>query len=133
MIVVDTNLIIYLFMESARTPEAEAVLKRDPIWMAPVLWRSEFRNTLATLVRRNALTLNAALNIVTEAEGWLQGREYTINSSVVLQLADTSRCTAYDCEFISLAQDLGIPLVTADGQLLKAFPSVTVSPSQFAA
>ncbi len=103
------------------------------MWAAPVLWRSEFRNTLATLVRRHALTLDAALRIVDEAEGWLQGREYTVNSSVVLRLADASRCTAYDCEFVSLAQDLGIPLVTADGQLLKAFPSLTVSPNQFVA
>jgi len=59
MIVVDTDLITYLFVEADRTAEAEAVLKRDPIWVAPVLWRSEFRNTLATLVRRNALTLGA--------------------------------------------------------------------------
>ena len=80
MIVVDTNLITYLFVETDRTAEAEAVLKRDPMWVAPVLWRSEFRNTLATLVRRNALTLDAASSIVAEAEGWLQGREYTVNS-----------------------------------------------------
>jgi predicted nucleic acid-binding protein len=77
VIVVDTNLITYLFIESARTAEAETVLRRDPIWATPVLWRSEFRNTIATLVRRNALTLNAALGIVAEAEGWLHSREYT--------------------------------------------------------
>jgi predicted nucleic acid-binding protein len=131
VIVVDTNLITYLFVEAGRTAEAEAVLKRDPMWVAPVLWRSAFRNTLATLVRRNALTLDAALSIVAEAEGWLHGREYTVNSSVVLRLADASRCTAYDCEFVSLAQDLGVPFVTADGQVLKAFPSLAVSLSQF--
>ncbi|HTK86731.1 MAG TPA: type II toxin-antitoxin system VapC family toxin [Nitrospiraceae bacterium] len=131
MIVVDTNLIIYLFVETDRAAEAEAVLKRDPMWVAPVLWRSEFRNTLATLVRRNALTLDAASSIVAEAEGWLQGREYTVNSSIVLRLADASRCTAYNCEFVSLAQDLGVPFVTADRQVLKAFPSLAISLSQF--
>jgi len=131
VIVVDTNLIIYLFVETDRAAEAEAVLKRDPMWVAPVLWRSEFRNTLATLVRRNALTLDAASSIVAEAEGWLQGREYTVNSSIVLRLADASRCTAYNCEFVSLAQDLGVPFVTADRQVLKAFPSLAISLSQF--
>lgn len=133
MIVVDTNLMTYLFVASARTAEAEAVLKRDPVWSAPVLWRSEFRNTLATLVRRHALALDAALTILNEAERWMQGHEYTVNSSAILQLADASRCTAYDCEFVSLAQDLEIPLVTADRQLLKAFPSIAISPSHFVA
>ena len=133
MIVVDTHLIIYLFVEAGRTAEAEAVLERDPMWVAPMLWRSEFRNTLATLVRRNAQTLGAALTIVTEAEGWLRGREYTVNSSVVLQLAHASRCTAYDCECVSLAQDLGVTFVIAGGEVLKAFPSLAVSRNRFVA
>jgi predicted nucleic acid-binding protein len=28
-------------------------------------------------------------------------------------------CTAYDCEFVALSKRTGIPLVTADAQLLK--------------
>lgn len=31
-------------------------------------------------------------------------------------------CTAYDCEFVALSQRLGVPLVTLDRALLKAFP-----------
>jgi predicted nucleic acid-binding protein len=56
------------------------------------------------------------------------GREYT-----VLTLATRSRCSAYDCEFVAVAQDLGVPLVTTDRQVLRAFPSVAVRPEAFAA
>jgi len=51
----------------------------------------------------------------------------------VLQLTTRSRCSAYDCEFVGLAQDLGVPFVTADREVLAAFPSTAVSPADFIA
>ncbi len=132
MIVSDTNLLIYLYVQGQRTEESEAVLKRDPVWIAPLLWRSEFRNALVGLVRKEALTLEEALSIVDEAERWLAGHEYSVVSRHVLTLADQSGCSAYDCEFVALARDLGIPLVTTDREILKAFPSLAVSPSTYA-
>jgi predicted nucleic acid-binding protein len=36
-----------------------------------------------------------------------------------------------DCEFVALAQQLDVPLVTSDAQLLKAFPQVAVSLDAF--
>ncbi len=68
MIVVDTNLLIYLYVHGQHTVRAEAVLARDPRWVAPLLWRSEFRNVLAGLVRRRAMGLADALRIVSDAE-----------------------------------------------------------------
>lgn len=132
MIVVDTNLLVYLHVEGQRTRQAEAVLARDPAWAAPLLWRSEFLNTLAGLIRRRALPLDDALQIVREAERAMAGREYAVISHEVLQLASRSGCSAYDCEFVALAQDLGAPLVTSDRGVLRAFPDVAVAPEAFA-
>ena len=131
MIVADTNLVIYLYVQGQRTEESEAVLRRDAVWTAPLLWRSEFRNALIGLVRKGALAINEAVSMVDEAERWLAGHEYSVVSRHVLTLADQSGCSAYDCEFMCLAQDLGVPLVTTDRQILKAFPGVAVSPSAF--
>ena len=44
MIVVDSNVLAYLYLPGEHTAEAEALLVREPDWAAPVLWRSEFRN-----------------------------------------------------------------------------------------
>ncbi len=131
MIVTDTNLLIYLYVQGQRTAESEAVLARDAAWTAPLLWRSEFRNVLIGFVRRRALSLEAAAAIVEEAERWLGGHEYSVISHRVLGLTAQSGCSAYDCEFVALAQDLRVPLVTTDRQILKAFPTVAVLPAEF--
>ena len=131
MIVADTNLLVYLYVQGQRTDESEAVLTRDPVWTVPLLWRSEFRNSLIGLVRTQALELEDALSMVEEAERWLAGHEYSVLSRQVLTLASRSGCSAYDCEFVALAQDLEVPLVTSDRQVLKAFPTIAVAPERF--
>jgi len=131
VIVSDPNLLVYLYITGQRTGEAEAVLLKDPAWAAPLLWRSEFRNTLIGLERHQEIRLDDARTIVAEAEEWMAGREYSIVSQQVLQLAKESGCSAYDCEFVSLAMDLGVPLVTADRQVLRAFPNLAMTPKLF--
>jgi predicted nucleic acid-binding protein len=49
-----------------------------------------------------------------------------VNSRSVLQLVRGSECSAYDCEFVALAMELGLKLVTMDGQVLRAFPDGAV-------
>lgn len=133
MIVVDTNLLVHLHIQGQQTAEAEAVLRRDPQWSAPLLWRSEFRNTLLGFVRHEMMALETAIRVIHEAEQWMTGREYSVVSHHVLHLAVKSGCSAYDCEFICLAQDLGTQLVTADRQLLRAYPAIACTPAQFVA
>ena len=55
------------------------------------------------------------------------GHEESVESEAVLRLAASSGCSAYDCEFVAAAQQLDAPLVTADRDLLKAFPALTRS------
>lgn len=133
MIVADTNLLVYLYIQGQRTGQAETALAKDPLWVAPLLWRSEFRNTVTGLVRKKALVLEDALRIVDDVERAMSGREYSVLSHEVLQLAARSGCSAYDCEFMALAQDLGVPFVTSDRQVLKAFPHTAIALDLFAA
>ena len=126
MIVVDTNVIAYLYLESEFTARAEAQLKIDPDWAAPVLWRSEFRNILAGAIRRKRLSFDEARQVLAEAEGLLAGSEHEVGSHQVLELVRDSDCSAYDCEFMALATQLHVKLVTMDAKLLKAFPKLAV-------
>ncbi len=126
MIVVDTNVIAYLFIPCELTARAESLFRRDPDWAAPMLWRSELRNVLATQVRRRSLTLALASAIQAEAEELMAGREYQVPSTDVLRLAAESGCSAYDCEYVLLAQRMNVRLVTSDRAVLTAFPGTTV-------
>ena len=125
MIVVDSNILAYLYLPGERTADAEALLEKDPEWVAPVLWRSEFRNILAGYTRRKTLTFEQACSLQSEAEGLLSGSEFEVDSRAVLELVHDSDCSAYDCEFIALAIKLGTKLVTADKKVLRAFPNRT--------
>ena len=55
MIVVDTNVVSYLYLNGERSHQAEKLLSLDPHWCAPVLWRSEFRNVLGLYLRKGLL------------------------------------------------------------------------------
>jgi predicted nucleic acid-binding protein len=48
-----------------------------------------------------------------------------------LQLAAHSGCSAYDCEFVSLAQSLRVKLITGDKKLLQVFPEVAMTATQY--
>lgn len=123
MIVVDSNVLAYLYLPGDHTAGAEALLEREPEWAVPVLWRSEFRNILTGYLRRKTLTLDQACSLQNEAEGLLSGFEFEVDSRAVLELVRDSDCSAYDCEFIALAIKLNTRLVTADKKLLRAFPT----------
>ena len=127
MIVVDTNVVAYLYLPGEYTEQAEALLESDPDWVAPVLWRSEFRNILAGCIRRKSLTFDAATQLQAEAESMLAGCEHEVDSRRVLELVRDSDCSAYDCEFIALAMALGVKLVTMDANLLRGFPRYAVA------
>ena len=131
MIVVDTNIIGYLYLHSERSAQAEQALRKDPQWAAPLLWRSELRNVLALYLRQKLLSLEDACRIMEEAMNLMQGREYQVASRQVLELAAGSRCSAYDCEFVALAQDLGLPLVTVDRQIIREFPACAIALDAF--
>ena len=133
MIVADTNLMIRLYVESVISPLARELMLRDPDWAAPVLWRSEFRSTLIKGIRSKLIDLDDALRIMDEAESMMSFNEHEMASDDVLELAATSGCSAYDAEFVALARDLRVPLVTTDKELLAKFPETAVTPEKFLA
>ena len=127
MIVVDSNVLAYLYLPGEYTAAAEALFERDPEWAVPILWRSEFRNILAGYMRRRSLTFAQAHELQREAEGLLTGSEFELESLPILELVRDSDCSAYDCEFVALAIKLGTKLVTMDSKLLRAFPTRAVA------
>jgi predicted nucleic acid-binding protein len=133
VIVVDSNVVAYCWIRGVRTEIAQRVRLRDSAWHVPILWRSEVRSALSGYVWRGTLEPDGAAAIMAAAEGALAGCEHLVASGVVLELAARSRLSAYDCEFVALAQSLAVPLVTEDAAVLKAFPEVAVDMEGFLA
>jgi predicted nucleic acid-binding protein len=127
MIVVDTNIIAYLYLTSDHSHQAELLLSFDSDWNAPVLWKSEFRSVLSQYLRKNILSLDEVLFIIQQAEELLANNVFEVSSSHVMKLVKSSNCSSYDCEFVVLAQYLGCALVTADKKITREFPQTAVS------
>lgn len=51
-----------------------------------------------------------------------------VDGSSVFSLPLQSGCSAYDCEFVRLARDLGLSLVTVNKKVLNAFSDLAVLP-----
>ena len=127
MIVADTNIIAYLFLEGEHTQRARQWLAMDSEWHVPPLWQSEFMNILALYMRKELLSLKQAIAIQEQAASRLSKYEHQPLTKDVLTLAKQSGCTAYDCEFVATARALDCSLLTADKPLLKAFPNIAVA------
>lgn len=131
MIAVDVNVLAYLWIPGELTTLAEAALARDPHWVSSILWRSEFRNILSGYLRRGDLDQAAVDRCIDGAESQLAGYEYLVPSGLVMRKVAASTCSAYDCEYVALAEDLQVTLVTSDRQVLAGFPALTTSLKTF--
>ncbi len=127
MIVVDTNIIGYLYLPTKYTELAELLLKKQPQWIAPVLWISEFRNVLTQYLRNSMLEFDDIVSILQEAESLLSDQEYKVSSLSVMNLVSKSDCSAYDCEFVALAENINALLVTQDKKIIRSFPQIAFS------
>lgn len=132
MIVADASLITSFAVRDQHSELADAVCAADALWVAPLLWRSEVLSALVQYMQRAGMSLKTARLALHSAEEVIGGREYRVSSDQVLELAARSKCPAGDCEYVALAQELDVPLVTADKQLLRVFPRTAVSLQKFA-
>ena len=129
MIVVDATVVAgFLFSGDQFHAQADAVRLKDADWHCPELVFSEVRSvgmkhhqkgdTLdATIARCN---LTAATVSV-----------YRMHSHSVLHAANEGSVWVYDAEYVALARQLQVKLVTTDKKILAQFPAVAVSPADF--
>ena len=131
MIVVDTNILVYLYIQGEYTSAVETLVTIDCEWVAPMLWISEFRNVLSLYIRKKIISLSQAMTIMQQAEHLMRDNQYQLSSQSVLSLVNNSQCSAYDCEFVSLAKQFNIPLVTQDKKILIEFPLLAMALNDF--
>ncbi len=131
MIVVDVNVIAYLFLDGEPTSESEALLAVDPEWAVPLLWRSEWRSILTGYLRRGTLDREGALELTLMAQRLVGGREYAVSDAAVLDEVATTTLSSYDAEYVALARTLRVPLATHDRAVLASVPDLARKPGSF--
>ena len=120
MIVADVNLLAYLHIPSPSfTSKALRAYRKDPAWFVPPLWRSEFRNILATYVRSKDPQFDAydvawAKRTIRTAVDTIGPRVLPVEDDDVLETSARYGIAAYDAEYAVLADVLEVPVVTAD-------------------
>ncbi len=127
MVVVDTNIIVPLYVQSARTEAAKALRDRDDVWQTEPFALVEFNNVLATYRRAEYLTVQEAKNCLAGAELFLQPNYFVVSHESALEMALRYNVTAYDARFLALAQQVGERLITEDAKLRAAAPELTQS------
>lgn len=132
MIVADTNLIAYFLIEMEETQVAQACANRDPIWIAPAIWRHEFINVLTQYVRTRGLPVDQALRALAAADRIIETITVRAFDERVIRWAADHKFATYDSEFVIAAEVSEVRLVTADKALLREFPSRAISPADFA-
>src|SRR5690606_13244123 len=130
MVAVDVGILASLWLPSDQTGLAEKVYARDPIWIAPLVWRSDFREEVAQYLRRG-LSFETALESIKHAESLMKGHEYPVDSPEVMGLVRSSGCSARECEYVYVAMSRDIPLVTLFPQVLHKFPGIAIHPQEF--
>jgi len=131
MIVVDSNIITARNLTSALTSKAERVEEKDPVWIVPGLWRYEFQNVLATVIKAKQIKPEKALEIWEKVSQILIENECEPSASKVIELVSEYGITAYDGQFVAVALEMGIPCVTEDRELQEKFPGVAISMDEF--
>lgn len=131
MIVVDTNVIAYFLIEGDRTQLARALWQRDSRWCLPPLWRHEFLNVLSTYVRIGGMVLPDATRLWQTASGLCGPMESGVDMGEALKLSVEKKISAYDAQYVALAQSLNVPLISEDKQLRQRCPKTVVSLSDY--
>lgn len=131
MIVADTSVVIHAVVQSGYSAQVDEAWSVDPDWIAPALWRSELRSGLTKHVRHGSFPLREAFERAMEAENLLSETREIRDHHRVLTIAVESGCSAYDSEYVALAMEEGIPLLTFDRKLIDAFPGIAITPGKW--
>lgn len=125
MIVVDANVIVYRFIAFDRMPAARErtaaarrELRRDPKWIVPPRWRSEFRSAALAYLRVGFVTKDDAAAAYKHAVEMFAKAERDPDCRAVWDAVEKWEIDAYDAEYVALHLTTGARILTNDRRTL---------------
>ena len=133
MIVTDTNIIAYLYFPTTLSKEVEKLQQKNAEWIVPSFWKSEFMNVATAYYRKGMISYEDALESVKQAIHVFEDFELDADIDITMSFIKKSRCSSYDCQFVALAYQLNVKLVTYNKQILSEFPDIAIKPEDYLA
>lgn len=132
MIIVDTNAVFHFFASKKQEgQDMKNVYELDKHWIVPYLFWYELLNVFCSQIKYASMTLERAQELYEMVRVFFYDRVYSSNPQKVLNIAVESECSVYDCEFVAIAIDFGIPLITYDKKILKTFSNIAMTADTF--
>jgi len=131
VIVADANIIAYWLIEGEFTESARRLRSVESVWAVPTLCRHELLNVLVSYVQHGGMGVDDAQLLWGSAEAFLGSNEYEVNLSAVIPIATEYDISAYDAQYVALAHELGVPLVTEDKRLRRQTPNFVFSIKEY--
>lgn len=130
MVLVDTNVVAALWVQSDRTDRARRLLGRNSDWRTEAFALIEFASVMSTSVRNGLEAEFEALLRLGEAERFLGPGVVLASHRSSLSAAVAHGVAVYDARFLVVASELDVRLVTEDLKLRRAVPELTPSLDQ---
>jgi predicted nucleic acid-binding protein len=77
------------------------------------------------------LALEQCLELLKSANRFITVAQYEVDMEASLAVAAKYGITGYDAQYVALAQNLAVPLITEDRKLRQAVPGVGISMQEF--
>jgi predicted nucleic acid-binding protein len=127
VLVVDTNIAVYLFLESYANERAAALLRLDNDWHSEQFLLTELVNVLARTVRAGRLERDSGSNALAQITSFFNTSLHDVSNEKTFALALDLGISGYDARYVALATSLGVRLITEDRKLRAAVPEWTES------
>lgn len=133
MIVIDANILIYALIECDNSRLTSQLRVKDADWRTTGLCLHETLNVLTTYQRRGLLALEQCRELLRHANRFIAVAQCDVDMEASLTVAAQYGITGYDAQYVTLAQNLAVPLITEDRKLRQAVSEVGISMQEFIA
>jgi predicted nucleic acid-binding protein len=130
MIIADASVVCFLFLEGELSGVIREIYEKDPDWMTPPILNHELLNIFAALGAVEG-DVHGMEDLWREARGVLASRQQIPDPLRSLRLAIELGVSGYQAQYVALAEQQRLPLLTLDQRLLELLPKKTYTPQEY--
>lgn len=127
MIVIDASVVAYLMIEGEMTDVVRELYRVDSDWVTPPILNHEILSILAAVGTEEQSSQSVEV-IWRDVRALLGAKQQVPDPVNSLRLAVELGISGFDAQYLSLAQQLNLPLITGEARLIEATRGTSGSP-----